>query len=119
METVNWSGLVIVSVFILADIVMGIARAFVQGDFASLELKRGLVHKAVYYLFIILALTIEVGAQYYPPIAELAQLPIYDTVCVGICAIELSSIIENATAMFPELKDAPFLKHFTSKVKEG
>ena len=115
MPSINYVGLGVMTVLVVLDIVLGIMRSFEQGDFASHNLRDGLLRKASYYIVIILALCLEYGAAYYPPISELAQLPIYDACVVGISAIELASIVENIVAINPDLKDAPFFSHFSGK----
>lgn len=112
---VSWYGFAIVCGLVVADFVLGVARAFVQGGYRSSELCRGLARKGAFIAVMLLAAYLEWGATVWPPISALATLPLFDAVAVGVAMIELSSIVENIVAINPDLADAPFWSHFSSK----
>lgn len=98
-----------VTFFIVTDYVTGVAKAIMRNNLSSKKMREGLGHK---FAYIILALTTwfidEVNLR-----VDLG-LPVSVFVCTGggICLIELTSILENVTAINPELADAPFMQIF-------
>ena len=56
---VSWYGFVIVCGFIAADFLLGIARAFMQGEYKSSVLCKGLARKGAFVVVLLLAAYIE------------------------------------------------------------
>ena len=115
IQGVSWYGFVIVCGFIAADFLLGIARAFMQGEYKSSVLCKGLARKGAFVVVLLLAAYIEWAATVWPPMATIAALPVFDAVAIGVAMIEVSSIVENIVAINPDLADAPFWSHFASK----
>ena len=95
--------------FIVTDYITGMAKAIMQDNLSSKKMREGLGHKFAYFILILVAWFIdEVNLH-----VDLG-LPVSVFVCTvgGICLIELTSILENITAINPELADAPFMQIF-------
>lgn len=95
--------------FIATDYITGVVKAIMQNDLRSQKMREGLGHKFAYFILILTAWFIdEVNLH-----VDLG-LPVSVFACTvgGICLIELTSILENITAINPELKDAPFMQIF-------
>lgn len=96
-----------VTFFITTDYVTGVAKAIMQNNLSSKKMREGLGHKFAYIILTLTAWFIdEVNLH-----VDLG-LPVSVFVCTvgGICLIELTSILENITAINPELADAPFMQ---------
>lgn len=98
-----------VTFFIVTDYVTGVAKAIMQDNLSSKKMREGLGHKFAYFILVLVAWFIdEVNLH-----VDLG-LPVSVFVCTvgGISLIELTSILENITAINPELADAPFMQIF-------
>lgn len=98
-----------VTFFITTDYVTGVAKAIIQDNLSSKKMREGLGHKFAYFILTLTAWFIdEVNVH-----VDLG-LPMSVFVCTvgGISLIELTSILENITAINPELADAPFMQIF-------
>lgn len=99
-----------VTFFIATDYVTGVTKAIMQNNLNSKKMREGLGHKFAYIILTLTAWFIdEVNLH-----VDLG-LPVSVFVCTvgGICLIELTSILENITAINPELADAPFMQIFS------
>ena len=99
-----------VTFFITTDYVTGVAKAIMQDNLSSKKMREGLGHKFAYIILVLVAWFIdEINLH-----VDLG-LPVSVFVCTvgGICLIELTSILENITAINPELADAPFMQIFS------
>lgn len=96
--------------FTIADYVTGLAKAILNDTFSSQKMRQGLWHKFAYLMLTLVAYFIDMINLHVD-----LGLPISVFVCTvgGISLIELTSILENITAINPELKDAPFMQIFT------
>lgn len=100
--------------FIIVDYVTGITKAIMQDNLSSKKMREGLGHKFAYLILVLVAWFIdEINLH-----VDLG-LPVSVFVCTvsGICLIELTSILENITAINPELADAPFMQIFSQSTK--
>lgn len=99
-----------VTFFIITDYITGVAKAIMQDNLSSKKMREGLGHKFAYLILVLVAWFVdEINLH-----VDLG-LPVSVFVCTvgGICLIELTSILENITAINPELADAPFMQIFT------
>lgn len=99
-----------VTFFIVTDYVTGVAKAIMQDNLSSKKMREGLGHKFAYFILVLVAWFIdEINLH-----VDLG-LPVSVFVCTvgGISLIELTSILENITAINPELADAPFMSIFS------
>lgn len=90
----------IVAGFILADVITGILQALYNGDLNSTKLRQGLFHK----LSEILAVALSMGIEYACEYIELGvDVPVFKTVSIYICVMELVSVLENLCEINPAL----------------
>ena len=105
--------------FIVTDYVTGVVKAIVQSNLSSSKMREGLGHKFAYLVLALVAYFIDTINSHIS-----IGLPVSVFVCTvsGICLIELTSILENITAINPNLKNASFMNIFqqnsTPKHKE-
>ena len=88
----------------IVDYATGVIRAVYQQELNSQIMKKGLLHKLVYLCIMVVATCFDSLG-----VSETIGLPLDTTaLCTSaIILIELSSIIENACAVNPELADSP------------
>lgn len=107
-QTDIWCAIAILF-FISTDYLTGVIKAIIQGELNSKRMREGLGHKLTYLMLTLVAWFIDTLNAYLP-----LGFPInvFNCTVSGICLIELTSIIENITAINPELKNAPFMSVF-------
>lgn len=95
--------------FIIVDYVTGIAKAILNNTLSSQKMRQGLWHKFAYLTLTLVAYFVDMINLHVD-----LGLPVSVFVCTvgGISLIELTSILENITAINPELADAPFMSVF-------
>ena len=96
--------------FATTDYITGVIKASMQGDLNSKRMREGLGHKLTYLILAFTAWFVDALNMHLN-----LGFPLDTFICVvsGICLIELTSIIENITAINPELENAPFMSIFT------
>lgn len=104
----------IVFLLVLIDYVTGVVNAVMRGELSSEKMRRGLGHKFAYLAIICVALIVEYGSDY---IDLGIELPVFIPVCVGICLIEITSIMENCVKINPELSGSNILNIFNIERK--
>lgn len=105
----------IVFLLVLIDYVTGVVNAIMHGELSSERMRQGLGHKFAYLAVICVALIVEYGSDY---INLGLDLPVFIPVCVGICLIEITSIMENCVKINPELSGSNILNIFNIERKE-
>ena len=104
----------IVFLLVLIDYVTGVVNAVMHGELSSEKMRKGLGHKFAYLAVICVALIVEYGSDY---IDLGVELPVFIPVCVGICLIEITSIMENCVKINPELSGSNILNIFNIERK--
>ena len=99
----------IVFLLVLIDYITGVVNAIMHGELSSEKMRQGLGHKFAYVAIICVALIVEFGSNY---ISLGIGLPVFIPVCVGICLIEITSIMENCVKINPDLKDSNIFNIF-------
>ena len=95
--------LIVVSVFILLDIVSGVVKAASQRALSSSIMRKGLWHKMGTIMLELLAAGASIAILYWGVLpTEFAA--VYQTVSVYIVLMEVVSILENISEINPELK---------------
>lgn len=97
-------------ILMLFDIVSGIVQAIMNHEFRSSTMRKGLGHKAVLTLIILLAICIEILSSHVAGLG-FGGVSIY-VVCIVIIIMEVGSIMENLRKAYPELADLPVMKIF-------
>lgn len=110
--------IVIGIVFLLAliDYITGVVNAIMHGELSSKKMRQGLGHKFAYLAIICVALIVEYGSAY---VNFGIGLPVFIPVCVGVCLIEITSIMENCVKINPDLKGSNILNIFNVDRKEN
>lgn len=96
--------------FISTDYITGVIKAIMQSNLSSQKMREGLGHKLAYLILAFTAWFIDtLNTHLY------LGFPVSTFTCTitGICFIELTSILENITAINPNLKNAAFMNIFT------
>ena len=103
---------VIVSLFIVLDIITGIAQAIANKDVSSSKLREGAFHKFSYVLILCGAYLIEYAMGY----VDLGfTLPIFQFACIYIIFTEIVSFCENIVKLNPSLKGNKILEIFRNE----
>lgn len=109
MTTTDIWCVIAVVFFVVVDYVTGIAKAILNNTLSSQKMRQGLWHKFTYLMLTLVAYFVDMINLHVD-----LGLPVSVFVCTvgGISLIELTSILENITAINPELADAPFMQIF-------
>lgn len=109
MSNTEIATLIIVAVLIVMDYVSGIGKAIKAKDVDSQIMREGLWHKSAYVGVIALALLLEHGQGYL----DLGYtLPVVTPACTYIAVTEIASILENLSALNPELANNKIMQIF-------
>lgn len=105
---------IVVTLFILLDVITGIAKAVVTKELCSEKLREGAFHKFSFIILICLAYLIDYSVAYVD--LELPFL-LVNPVCVYIVITEVISVVENVAQINPDLQGTKLLDLFriTSK----
>lgn len=106
----------VVFLLVLIDYISGVVNAIMHGELSSRKMRQGLGHKFAYLAIICVALIVEYGSDY---INLGIRLPVFIPVCVGVCLIEITSIMENCVKINPELRGSNILNIFNIDRKEN
>lgn len=105
---------IIVLVFIVLDIVTGIAKAFATSGFDSSIMRQGFFHKLGEIFAVALAMIADVGL---PEIGVPIDASLSGLCCVYLVLMEIGSIVENIGAINPALVGP--LNNIFAKLKGG
>lgn len=96
--------------FVATDYLTGVIKAGMHGDLNSKQMRQGLGHKFAYLILTATSWFIDTANVH---IHLNFPINLYSCTVCGISLIEITSILENITAINPELKNAPFMSIFT------
>lgn len=96
--------------FVSTDYITGVMKAIMQGNLSSKKMREGLGRKLAYLILAFTAWFIDTLNMH---LSLGFPVSVFTCVISGVCLIELTSIIENITAINPELKNAAFMNIFT------
>lgn len=97
---VPYNLLLVVLLFIILDIIVGLAKACATGSYKSVKMREGLYHKIGEILCVMFGVVCEVS---FPIVGIDVKLPIVSAICIYIVLMETGSIVENLAAMSPGL----------------
>ena len=117
LDEKSLSLLVVVLIFMVLDIVVGTAKAFVRNDFRTSVMREGIYHKASLLTIMLLGWLCDTVMMHVPELG-LPQMILFGC-CLIIFFMELGSILENLVAINPELGETGLLSYFTTKVDTG
>ena len=104
---------IVTGLFILFDLVTGFIKALHAKNVNSTILREGLFHKLSEILAIAGSVLLEQGGKYVGDIS----IPIVKGVCVYICIMEFTSIVENICEINPRL--CKMFKPYLIKLQKG
>lgn len=111
---VDWHVFIIVTAFIVMDVVTGTAQAAKNKALDSSKMRDGLFHKIGFMMAVVLACLCEYAMSWI----DLGfEIPMVGGVCAFICLTELVSILENIALLAPELSESAFLSYFNRGAK--
>jgi toxin secretion/phage lysis holin len=102
----------LMSALIISDYITGIIKAVINKNVQSSAMRIGLWHKFVYYIVAAIALIIDTESH---AIDLGFTVPLFIPTIAGICLIEISSIMENAGEIDPELKTSGIFNLFNKE----
>lgn len=91
---------IIVSAFILLDLITGTVKAFKEKNFTSTVMREGLFHKAGSLMVIAFGALVDY-AQGYLDLG--VSIPVASSLCIYVCLMEIGSIIENVSVINPRI----------------
>lgn len=99
----------IVAGFILLDMITGIIKAFKEKAYNSSVMREGLFHKCGSILCVVFGILVDFAQGYF----DLGvSIPVAVSICVYISIMEIGSIIENVTAINPEIMPDKLKQYF-------
>lgn len=102
--------------FIILDLISGVAAAYARREVASPKLREGLWHKAGYVCVLFCSILIEWAMSEGMNLGF--NLPLVMPICVWISLMEVVSILENAAKINPELSNVPGFERLKEVEKE-
>ena len=108
---------IIAFVMMTLDIASGFVGACIRHDVQSSKMREGLGHKALLVIIIAASYVLNVGFGHVT--STNISIPSVETVCVLIVVMEISSIIENVGAAWPEFSSTKLYQYFEKALKEG
>ena len=91
--------------FIILDVISGVAAAYARHEVESPKLRQGLWHKVGYVFVVFCAIVIEWAMTKGMDLGF--NLPLVMPICVWISLMEIVSTLENAAKINPDLAAVP------------
>lgn len=91
--------------FIILDVISGVAAAYARREIESPRLRQGLWHKAGYVFVLFCSIIIEWAMNNGMDLGF--NLPLVTPICVWISLMEIVSTLENAAKINPDLANIP------------
>lgn len=104
-----WS-ITIACLMMVADVLVGFITAVINSNLSSTKMRKGLGHKALLLILIIICLGIEIGIKHTIQLPY--DIPSCEVVCGYIIIMELISILENIKIGYPEFANSSLFKIF-------
>lgn len=114
MTCASFIPFLVVIVFIILDIITGLVKAFYNNTYSSSEMRKGGLRKISIFLSVVLCYIVEVCLPY---LNITINIPITIIAAAYLAFMEITSIIENLSALNPNIKD--FLESIINKIKGG
>lgn len=99
----NMTMVVVTFCLILLDIISGVIQAWYNHEFSSKVFKKGLLSKLGYIIVMCVVAILQV-AMFDDNFSVGFDFPLFDVVCAFIILLEVSSIVENACLINPDLE---------------
>jgi toxin secretion/phage lysis holin len=114
MTCASFIPFLVVIVFIILDIITGLVKSFYNNTYSSSEMRKGGLRKIGIFLAVVLCYIVEVCLPY---LNITINIPITIIAAAYLAFMEITSIIENLSALNPNIKD--FLESIINKIKGG
>lgn len=114
MTCASFIPFLVVIIFIILDIITGLVKAFYNNSYSSSEMRKGGLRKIGIFLSVVLCYIVEVCLPY---LNITINIPITIIAAAYLAFMEITSIIENLSALNPNIKD--FLESIINKIKGG
>ena len=105
---------IIVTVFIILDIITGLLKAFKQKEYNSTIMREGLYHKCGSIICVIFGTLIDYSQKY---LDIGANIPVLKAICGYIILMEITSIIENICLLNPDIMPEKLTQYFKKLTK--
>ena len=116
IEPVNAVPFLVMTVFIVLDVVFGLCKAFATHSFDSGVMRQGLWHKCALIGVAIMAYLVEITTQFMDFTAVGLPvdftLPVVGAVTGYVIIMEIGSILESLVQINPELSNGPIIGQF-------
>ena len=116
MDAHERMAIVCMVLFIILDIVSGLASAYALHAIESPKLRQGLWHKVGYFFVVFCAIIIEWAMTKGMDLGF--NMPLVIPICVWISLMEIVSTLENAAKINPELSNVPGFERLKEVEKE-
>ena len=93
--------ILVVLIFIAADILVGIIKAAYKIGFKSAKMREGLYHKLGEILAVIFGALCELA---FPIVGINIKIPIVSSICIYLVIMETGSIVENLAVISPNIQ---------------
>ena len=93
--------ILVVLVFILADVIVGVIKAAYKTGFKSAKMREGLYHKLGEILAVIFGVLCELA---FPIVGIDIKIPIVSSICIYLVIMETGSIVENLAIISPNIQ---------------
>ena len=105
MDPNDFIAIIAMIIFILLDVISGVASAYARHEISSEKLRTGLWHKLGYFFVVFCAIVIEWTMTQGLDLGF--SLPLVVPICVWVSLMEIVSVLENAAKMNPDLESVP------------
>ena len=102
--------------FIMLDVISGVAAAYARREIESPKLRQGLWHKAGYIFVLFCSIVVEWAMNNGMDLGF--NLPLVMPICVWISLMEIVSPLENAARINPDLANIPGFERLKDVEKE-
>lgn len=109
MDPKDFIAIIAMIIFILLDVISGVASAYSRHEISSQKLRTGLWHKLGYFFVVFCAIAIEWTMTKGLDLGF--SLPLVVPICVWVSLMEIVSTLENAAKMNPDLEKVPGFEH--------
>lgn len=114
-DTQQW-GIILSCIMMCADVLVGFIGAVIQHNISSTKMREGILHKILMLILIFLCLTIEIASSHMFKLPY--DIPTCEVICGYTAVMELASIIENISAVYPEFAKSGLAKLFNLQEKK-
>ena len=105
MDSTERMAIVCMLLFIVLDLVSGVAAAYARHEVESPKLRQGLWHKVGYLFVVFCAIIIEWAMTQGMDLGF--SLPLVMPICIWISLMEVVSTLENSAKINPDLANVP------------